>query len=159
LVERIVQGKRDGLSAAAIASRLNAEGFQPPSGKTTTFKEDMVRNLFLRIGVSRVRRPGEHLAADEWWLRDLAEALAIPVGRLRHWLEKGYVRGRKSTNGHYVIVWADADELDRLRRLRDYWTREQQPIYPKELTEPKRRVGSAYSSETKARKRTSKETS
>jgi DNA invertase Pin-like site-specific DNA recombinase len=137
LAEWVAQSKREGLSAAAIADRLNAEGFRPASGKVERFSRDMVVRLFARIGLSRARRHPEVLGANEWWFRQLAEELEIPVGRLRHWVAKGFVHSRKGSGGYHIIVWADADELDRLRTLRDYIAAERCGSFPKDLRKPK----------------------
>jgi hypothetical protein len=139
LVGRIAQAKREGLSAAAIADKLNEEGFQPPSDKSATFNRNIVVQLFQRIGLSRARRHREKLGANEWWFRDLAEELEVHPGRLRHWLLKGYVHSRKAKGGHHVIAWADRDEMVRLRKLGQYLATEHRSTYPDELTTPKPR--------------------
>ena len=68
------------------------------------------------------RRPLAHhheLEAVQWWLPDLAAELQIRISQLRHWLAKGLVRGRKEALSKYWILWADPDELLRLRQLRE----------------------------------------
>ena len=76
------------------------------------------------------------LKADEWWLADLAAKLSIPIVTLHRWRRVGWVKSRKvSTDRSRWVIYADADELARLRRLRD--TRRGWPEpYPKELTTP-----------------------
>ena len=139
LIERIAQGKQAGLTAAAIADKLNEEGFQLPSGKTSRFNRNVVVQLYARIGLSQARRHREELGANEWWFRELAEELGVHRGRLRHWLTNGYVHSRKAAGGHHVVLWADEEELARLRKLRDYLATERRSSFPKELTEPKLR--------------------
>jgi DNA invertase Pin-like site-specific DNA recombinase len=65
LGERVARGKREGLTAAAIADRLNAEGFRPPSSKAERFSRDMVVHLFARLGLSRTRRRRAELGPGE----------------------------------------------------------------------------------------------
>ena len=59
------------------------------------------------------------LDEHEWLLTDLARKLEMPRATLHHWVRVGWVQGRKlpTPDGHWVI-WADADELDRMARLR-----------------------------------------
>src|SRR5262245_43203813 len=57
------------------------------------------------------------------------------------WLRRGWVQGRKLPGGRLGrwVLWADAPELDRLRRLRTCprgWSDEP---FPQELTRPRRR--------------------
>lgn len=80
------------------------------------------------------------LGEDEWLLTDLARKLAMPVATLHRWVRVGWVQARKlpSPGGHWVIG-ADADELDRMSRLRTCprgWSDEQ--IFAR-LTKPKAR--------------------
>src|SRR5207237_9164385 len=58
---------------------------------------------------------GEH----EWLLTDLARELAMPQATLHRRVRVGWVHARKlpSPGGHWVIR-ADADELERMSRLR-----------------------------------------
>ena len=79
----------------------------------------------------------QHLAADEWWLADLAAELAMPTATLHRWQRVGWVASRKvaAAGGRWAIR-ADPDELDRLRRLRDSPRGWPQP-YPTELITPK----------------------
>ena len=63
-----------GRTSGEIAECLNREGFRPPSNPAGRFTPERARDLVYRLGLSPRRRPSEHLAADEWWVRDLADA-------------------------------------------------------------------------------------
>ena len=80
------------------------------------------------------------LQDHEWWLTDLARELEMPIPTVHSWLRRGWITARKLAGaGGRWILWADADELDRLRRLRASprgWA--DQP-YPPDLTTPKAR--------------------
>jgi hypothetical protein len=78
------------------------------------------------------------LAADEWWLADLIAALPVDGRKFRGWVERGWVHARRSPAQQLWIVWADADELARLRRLRDR-SCVGAKHYPAELITPKPR--------------------
>ena len=80
----------------------------------------------------------EELGPGEWWLSDLARALRVPRRKLRDWVLWGWVQGRQTAVQGLWVVWADKDELRRLRRLRACSKRGMR-CYPKELTTPKTR--------------------
>jgi hypothetical protein len=79
---------------------------------------------------------GEH----EWWLTDLARKLDMPQATLHRWVRVGWVHARKlPTPGGHWVIWADADELERMARLRTCprgWSEE--PVLAP-LTKPKAR--------------------
>jgi lambda repressor-like predicted transcriptional regulator len=101
----------------------------------------MVRQLLARCGLSswhRARPDDGVLREEEWWLSQLARELGMPPITLHSWLRRGWVRGRKLPGGRMGrwILWADGQELDRLRRLRACprgWSDEP---YPLELITP-----------------------
>src|SRR5271166_6872706 len=85
------------------------------------------------------RRPAERLSADEWWVRDLADELGVSYCRFKCWVEKGYVHVRRVGRRGNLVIWADAEERERLGRLRDYPRPGRSNRYPDELTRPKDR--------------------
>jgi hypothetical protein len=124
-------------------SHLNEEGFRPAK-RRETFNSQMVRQMLSRQFRSgqlpRALTEENLLQNNEWWLTDLARQLAIPVPTVHTWLRRGWIISRKLAGPRSRwILWADGDELDRLRRLRSSprgWS--DQP-YPPELTTPKTR--------------------
>jgi hypothetical protein len=124
LVARTDTLRAAGKTLTEIAETLNAEGFHPPKrsprfskGILSCFlRERAVRNGPLRQRVTNA----QHLHADDWCLADLAAKLFMPIATLHRWQRVGWVASRKVTaaGGRWVID-ADADELLRLRRLRD----------------------------------------
>ena len=110
----------EGLSSAAIAHRLNAEGYRPPK-RRERFGAQGVQDLLQRLGVrtnaSRVAPAQEGLGADEWGLRELAQAIAMPHVTLYNWVGRGWVTARRDAQApRRWILWADAAELERLRQ-------------------------------------------
>ena len=82
------------------------------------------------------------LASDEWLLADLARELDIGISHLRRCMHRKQVHWRLSPLRGYYIVWADADEQQRLRNLRAFFHAHSglsATLYPKELTTPKPR--------------------
>ena len=143
LMDRVLELHRAGRTSGEIADRLNAEGFRPAK-RRETFNRSMVRQMLSRHFRSgpRPRAPSEAspLGDHEWWLTDLVRELDMPTPTVHCWLRRGWIIARKLTGaGGRWILWADGEELDRLRRLRASprgWA--DQP-YPPELTTPKTR--------------------
>jgi DNA invertase Pin-like site-specific DNA recombinase len=107
-------------TSAQIAAQLNREGYRPPK-RVPMFTADMVRMLFWRRGqaIKRPRVPASQAPGDqEWWLSDLVRHLQIPHPTLYSWIQRGWVHARQLpvAVGPWII-WADTEELDRLRRL------------------------------------------
>ena len=117
LAERLRAWCTERLSAAEIATRLNAEGFRPPK-RAARFTRSMVQRLLWHLGLDR-REPHGSLAGlgrDEYRPSSLARRLGISRDTIRRWLRAGWLTARRDAEGHHVI-WADASELRRLREL------------------------------------------
>jgi DNA invertase Pin-like site-specific DNA recombinase len=140
LLGRIRELRTQGLMFKEIAERLNAEGFRPLKQA-----DHFTAAIVWRILRKRVPSPQPlaekwraELQQDEWFVTDLAGKLGIPKKTLLAWLRRGWVHYRTLTGPRAPwVCWADADELQRLRRLRrtphGWWD----PPLPTELTTPK----------------------
>ena len=143
LVARIDGLRQAGHSFAQIAEHLNREGFYPPK-RTERFRGETVARLLSRRGLygprPRAMVDGNVLQPHEYWLADLARELNMPIATLHKWQRLGWVYSRKVAiaSGRWAL-WADADELERLRQLRAYQRKWPEPCYPQALTTPKRR--------------------
>ncbi len=122
LSSRLKELYQEGGSAARIAATLNREGFRPPK-RTERFEKGMIHRLLNRCELSH-RRPSperdrESVGPDEWFLSDLAEHLEIPKETIHRWRRVGWVHALPGddSRGRWIL-WADADELSRLKRLR-----------------------------------------
>lgn len=137
LMSRIEQLRADGHGAAAIADKLNEEGFSPPK-RCGPFFAELVRKLLSRRGLANEKTYTDQLTPQEWWLADLGRKLDIDVLKLRDWILRGWLQGRQTPAQGLWIAWADGDELKRLRKLK---TRSARGVvsYPEELTTPKKR--------------------
>jgi DNA invertase Pin-like site-specific DNA recombinase len=120
LCERVRALAAEGLSAAAIAERLNDEGYRPPK-RREQFGSSGVRDLLCRLGLREPQgkaRSRPTLGANEWWLQDLADHLAMPVVTLYQWTQRGRVQAhQEAAPPRRWIVWADAAEVARLGQL------------------------------------------
>jgi DNA invertase Pin-like site-specific DNA recombinase len=121
IINRINELRAENQTLAEIATRLNQEGFRPTK-RCSTFNGGMIARL---LGKSHrngsrpraVEDPGL-LEASEWLLSDLARKLEMPPATLYRWIRVGWVHGRKlPIPGGYWVIWADAEELNRLARL------------------------------------------
>jgi hypothetical protein len=120
LIERIFALRDQKKTSGQIAEQLNREGYRPPK-RRETFDAPIVRQLLSRRIQTR-KRPrvieSHTLANNEWWLSDLTRHLQIPKPTLYNWLRRGFVNAKQllGAQGPWII-WADADELERLNRL------------------------------------------
>ena len=143
LLNRIDELRKAGQTLAEVAKQLNREGFHPPK-RSATFTSVILSGLLAKRGRTGPRprvvaEPGV-LGEHEWLLTDLARKLAMPQATLHGWVRVGWVQARKlPTPGGHWVIWADADELDRMTRLRTCprgWSNEH--IYA-QLIKPKAR--------------------
>ncbi|MGH7484223.1 MAG: recombinase family protein, partial [bacterium] len=124
-----------------IAATLNAEGFYPPKRSqqfTSAILSRFLRERRVRSGpLPRSVTEQQHLRANEWWLADLAAELSMPIATLHRWQRVAWVLSRKvAAAGGRWAIYADADEMLRLRRLRASHRGWPLP-YPIELITPK----------------------
>lgn len=144
LVARILELRESGHTCRQIADTLNEEGFRPPK-RRDTYNAVMVRQLLSR-NLPRETTPNEsdechQRKANEWYLADLAHELQMPTVTLHHWIRREWVDSRKlgDQRGRWVL-WADDDEIERLRKLRSAKQGWPDRPYPESLTTPKRRA-------------------
>lgn len=120
LCERLTQFAQVNMTADEIIACLHQEGFYPPK-RQKTFTRSTLRTLMRQLGLGRHRHPKAHipLADHEWRLPDLARALEMPAATLHNWVQRGWVKARQCPNPpKYWIIWADVDEVERLRTHR-----------------------------------------
>jgi DNA invertase Pin-like site-specific DNA recombinase len=139
LTERIKELHRQGLHRGPIAAQLNAEGFVPPH-RRGGFSELGVGALMRELGLV-----GEYFRDDlfqkhEWRIPDLARELSVIPQKIHYWIKQEWLHSRRTPTGKHIIVWADKEEIRRLKRLarlKQSWLRDRHP----DLIIPKRRYG------------------
>jgi hypothetical protein len=127
--QRVSTLAAEGLTAAAIAAQLNAEGYRPPK-RREHFGQAGILGLLQRLGQGKERARAQRrdgLDLHEWWLPELARTIGMPAITLHSWLRRGWVTGRQQEQApRHWILWADAAEVERLRqrhqRPRGYYT-------------------------------------
>jgi hypothetical protein len=101
------------------------------------YNAPLVRRLLVRCGLTTDDRKNTGpLIRHEWWLADLALELGMARGKLREWIERGWLRCRKTPAQGLLIAWADREELRRLRKLKELSCRGVSR-HPAEITTPK----------------------
>lgn len=144
LMARIEALRAARATLSQIAATLNAEGFRPPKRSlrfTAGILSRLLRDRGVRTGpLPRSVTDEQHLRTHERWLADLAGELQMPIATLHRWQRVGWLASRKvATAGGRWAIYADADELLRLRSLRDSPRGWPQP-YPTELITPKHSI-------------------
>jgi hypothetical protein len=106
-----------GLERWQIADRLNAAGLHPPK-QAKRFNKKIVYRLMVQLGLPRRARAGSRvgLQADEWRVCDLARHLGVRRDTLERWVQVGWVHAYRDADDYWVL-WADVDEVARLRAL------------------------------------------
>jgi len=120
LCDRVRSLVAAGLGAEAIAAHLNREGYRPPKRREQFGRQgvlDLLHRLGLRTAGTRTPHRDE-LAADEWWVAELAQRIGMPEVTLHHWIRRGWVQAyQQAQPPRRWIVWADATEVERLCEL------------------------------------------
>ena len=117
LMNRVEELRAQGHAASHIAATLNAEGFRPPK-RRGEFCVPVVYQLLKRRGLLGDERTHDELRGDrEWWLTDLARHLGMSHQKLRDWAHKGWVHSRRTPIKKCFLLWADDDEVQRLKTL------------------------------------------
>lgn len=137
IMDRVVALREAGNTSERIAAVLNAEGYRPLR-HGSVFNREGVRDLLLRRGFTDERKDTSLLGPNEWHLTTLANRLKMPRVRLWDWATRGWIHSRRSTVQRVLILWADEEEICRLKKL---LTSNRRGIlgYPSELITPKER--------------------
>jgi hypothetical protein len=137
LTERITQLHHEGLPLAQIAAKLNDEGFIPPR-RRGVFTESGIGTLLRDLGLVGELFRDDLVGVNEWWVHDLARKLGVIPQKIHYWVKQNWIHSRRTPSGKHLIVWADKDEIRRLRRLSQRKSSWIAARYP-ELVIPKRR--------------------
>jgi DNA invertase Pin-like site-specific DNA recombinase len=137
LTERLKEMHGQGLHRGPIAAQLNAEGFVPPH-RRGGFSELGVGALMRELGLVGEYSRDDLLRKDEWRIPDLASELGIIPQKIHYWIKQRWIHSRRTPSGKHLIVWADKDEVRRLKqiaKMKNSWLRARHP----NLIIPKRR--------------------
>lgn len=138
LMSRVVELREAGHVAKEIADTLNAEGFYPPKRRGQFTSPVVYQLLKRRALVGSERDHNELLGGQEWWLTDLARELQMSHLKLRDWAKRKWIHSRKTPVQGRWVLWADDEEISRLRKLIDNSKRGKNN-FTSEFTKPKPR--------------------
>ena len=135
--QRVLELHLAGWPYRAICEQLVKEKFHSPTGLNRFSRENLrtflVEHCAEELGPSQppFRR---FLEKDEWLAADLAREIEVKAATLHFWRRRDWLHARRLPSRRWII-WANQEELDRLRKLRDT------PIpygrtYPLKLTTP-----------------------
>lgn len=116
LTERIRELHAAGFHHFQIADAMNREGFTPPR-RRGDFTQGCIGDLIRRLGLTGELFREDLLGPNEWWITDLAGELGVITVKIHYWVKQGWIHHRRTPSGKHLIVWADRDELRRLRQL------------------------------------------
>jgi DNA invertase Pin-like site-specific DNA recombinase len=146
LMRRIGELHEAGETSDRIAAQVGREGFHSPKRPGEPLTAETIRKLLRQAGHTKPRHRSQRedslLRSNEWWVSDLAGELGMPLNTLHSWRRRGWAHARQlpGIRGQNPwIRWADADEVHRLRRLRDCPRSWSDQPFPPELTTPKER--------------------
>lgn len=134
---------RTGHTTPRIAEQLNARGFRTPT-RRSPFSRHMVRKLLDKWGLTEPQRAqvsaeNAQLGPDEWWLTDLARQVHADISTLARWCRWKWIHSRRIPDRcKWWVAWADADELERIKRLLAC-SKKSLNSYPPELKSPRPR--------------------
>ena len=125
------------MTTVQIAEALNREGFSTPR-RCGAFTAEIVNQLLKRRGLANEKTCPNPLGPHEWWLPKLAEAIPVDAGKLGDWARRGWIHSRRTPAQRLWVLWADEQEVERLRKLAALSHRGV-VVYPPGLTTPKDR--------------------
>ncbi len=118
LCDRVRNLAQQGLLASQIAEQLNQEGFRPPK-RHEKFGTQGVLGLMRTLNVYTPRtskKTEQKLAQNEWWLATLAQEIDMSAMTLFTWIRKGWVKAYQQSESKRWVIWADPQEVERLRQ-------------------------------------------
>jgi DNA invertase Pin-like site-specific DNA recombinase len=135
LINRALGLALAGKHTPEIARIVEAEGYRAPrTGERIS--ADMVAKL-LSDPQCRRQLVNPELQSGHWRSSALAVELGIPEKRLKDWVTRGWATAIQRPHGRAWVLFADKQELDRLRRLVSSQTGRGRPAPPGHLRTPR----------------------
>jgi DNA invertase Pin-like site-specific DNA recombinase len=125
-----------GKTTSEVAATLQSEGFLSPRDRRP-LSAGMVSLLLNKDPRSAKQLHNPDLGGDEWRARTLAAKLGIREKLLKHWVTRGWAHACQRPIARAWVIWADAEELERLQQLAASQAGQGSPLPPKELRTPR----------------------
>lgn len=135
LIERAIALAMEGKRSPEVAAALEKEGFRTPR-RHQRISTSMVQKL-LASSACACQLHDPELKPGHWRSADLAKELGIPQKRLKDWVTQGRATAIQRPFGRTWVIFADTEELDRLRRLVRSQTGQDVPLSSKNVRPPK----------------------
>ena len=135
IAKRIQEMYDEGRPLLDIAKQLNHEGYRPAKGRE--FTKTSMGALCRMLRCKGVIADAPNIQPHYWRAGKLCDALDIKKPTLSGWRRRGWVQVRQV--GSRWIYWADAPELQRLRKLAAHPASGSTPT-PADLTTPASRM-------------------
>jgi DNA invertase Pin-like site-specific DNA recombinase len=133
--QRIIDLRREGKRAWEIAAALNRDGYRMARhGRPIT--AETLKQLFSQSPFREQLR-NKKLGPNEWLVADLAKEVGVKKKKLKDWVTRGWAQANQRPFGGVWILWADKEELERLRLLGKRGRGDNQPPH-EELVRPRR---------------------
>lgn len=140
LLNRALELALAGKTSPEIALTLQSEGFLSPRNRQP-LSAAMVSTLLNKDprSVKQIHNP--ELGRDQWPTSTLAGKLGICEKLLKGWVTRGWAHACQRPFGRAWVVWADAEELQRLHALAASQAGQGSPLPAKELLTPRLKNG------------------
>ncbi len=130
-LELALKGKR----SPEIAAELNAQGYRTPR-RQRLFSASVTAKLLADDKSAYTQLHHPELGPNDWEVKRLADEISMPIKRLKDWVTKGWAHATQRPFGRTWVIWADEQELSRLKQLRARQAGNNNSNPPKELTRP-----------------------
>lgn len=134
LIERTLSLSLQGHSNPEIAVILAMEKYVSPRSREPVSRFMVQKLLESPRCVKQLHDP--ELSANHWRASDLALQVGIPEKRLKDWVTRDWATAVQRPHGRTWVIYADANELDRLQQLAASQTGQGSRLPPEILRTP-----------------------